>query len=245
MKLTSKPTADRRPLLAFGAHPDDIEFGCGGVIAREIRAGRRAHLVVCSRGESSTSGTPAERTAEARKAAGVLGATLEFVRLDGDARLEAKPAHAFALAAIIRRVRPGVVLAPSLVGNQHPDHSRLGRIVRDAARIARYGGVAKLRPRPAHAIGSLLYYAVTAEAAPEGMLPVLVDISDPEVVAIWKEAMSAHESQLSARNHVDLQLARARAQGLQAGVDYAQALYPNDPLIFSSLACLAGGARRF
>jgi LmbE family N-acetylglucosaminyl deacetylase len=81
------------------------------------------------------------------------GATVEFVELDGDASLEAKAAHALELAAVIRRVRPGIVLAPSLVENQHPDHPRLGRLVRDAARIARYGGVAKLRARPAHAIG--------------------------------------------------------------------------------------------
>ena len=46
---------------------------------------------------------------------------------------------------IIRRVRPGIVLAPSLVENQHPDHARLGRLVRDAARLARYGGVEELR----------------------------------------------------------------------------------------------------
>ena len=108
-------------------------------------AGGTAHFVVCSRGESATHGTPAERTAEAKKAAALLGATLEFIELDGDASLEVKAAHAIRLAAIIRRVRPGVVLAPSLVENQHPDHSRLGRLVRDAARLARYGGVKKLQ----------------------------------------------------------------------------------------------------
>ena len=118
---------------------------------------------------------------EARRAARLLGATLEFVELDGDARLEVRAAHALTLAAIIRRVRPGIVLAPTLVGNQHPDHPRLGRIVRDAARLARYGGLGGLRGRPAHAIGQLLYYAVSQEAEPAGALSVLIDISEPEV----------------------------------------------------------------
>src|ERR1700722_15814432 len=108
MKPGPKSHLKLAPLLAFGAHPDDIEFGCGGVIARETRAGRSAFLVVCSRGESASHGTPAARPAEARRAAGLLGATVEFVQLDGDAELEVKPAHSLALAAIIRRLRPGI-----------------------------------------------------------------------------------------------------------------------------------------
>src|SRR5580658_1713276 len=151
MRRTAKTTFESSPLLAFGAHPDDIEFGCGGIIARETIAGRKAHFVICSRGESATHGTPEERTAEARKAATLLGATVEFIELDGDGSLEVKASHAMKLAAIIRRVRPGVVFAPSLVENQHPDHPRLGRLVCDAARLARYGGVAKLRENAAHA----------------------------------------------------------------------------------------------
>src|SRR5208282_2512971 len=111
MKPSATSPSSPPPILAFGAHPDDIEFGCGGIIARETRAGRKAHLVVCSRGESASSGTPARRVAEARKAAALLGASIEFVLLGGDARLAATPAHALRLAAVIRRVRPGIVLA--------------------------------------------------------------------------------------------------------------------------------------
>ncbi|MFY9926021.1 MAG: PIG-L family deacetylase [Opitutaceae bacterium] len=245
MKPTAKSRPELAPLLAFGAHPDDIEFGCGGVAARESRLGRAVHMVVCSRGESASRGTPAVRASEARRAARLLGATLEFVELDGDARLEVRAAHALTLAAIIRRVRPGIVLAPTLVGNQHPDHPRLGRIVRDAARLARYGGLGGLRGRPAHAIGQLLYYAVSQEAEPAGALSVLIDISEPEVVAAWTAAMGAHRSQLSTRNYVELQLSRARVHGLRAGAAYAQALYPNDPLVFGELEPLLRGARRF
>jgi N-acetylglucosamine malate deacetylase 1 len=245
MKPSAKQLGDSAPLLAFGAHPDDIEFGCGGIIARETRSGRKAHFVICSRGESATHGTAAERTAEAENAAALLGATLEFIELDGDASLEAKPAHALKLAAVIRSVRPGIVLAPSLVENQHPDHPRLGRLVRDASRLARYGGLAKLKASPAHAIGPLLYYVVSQEAEPAGVLPLLMDISDPKVIATWKAAMEAHVSQMNTRNYVELQLARARVQGLRAGVEFAQALYPNDPLVFGSFTPLTRTARRF
>ena len=224
------------PILAFGAHPDDIEFACGGVIARETRSGRPAHLVVCSRGEAGSFGTPRERCAEARRAAAILGATLEFLLLDGDARLEMRSRHAIALAGVIRRVRPAVVLAPSPAENQHPDHSRLGRMVRDAARLARYGGVAGLARRPPHAIGRLFFYAVTSGAEPPGAQPVLIDVSAPDILAAWTAAMEAHASQVRARPYVEIQLARARVRGLEAGIGHAIALYPGDPLVLESPA---------
>jgi LmbE family N-acetylglucosaminyl deacetylase len=244
MKPTAKSLPERPPLLAFGAHPDDIEFGCGGIVANEVLCGRPAHLVVCSRGESGSNGTAAVRTAEARRAASVLGAALEFVRLDGDARLEVKAAHALRLAAIIRRVRPEFVLAPTLEENQHPDHWRLGRIVRDAVRLARYGGVAGLRRLRPHAAGALLFYAVGPGCEPPGVPPLLVDISAREVFTCWKASMEAHASQLRTRNYVDMQVARARVLGLAAGMDYAQALYPCNAIVLGSLAPLARPARR-
>src|ERR1700744_3350461 len=86
------------PLLAFGAHPDDIEFGCGGVIANETHAGRRAHFVVCSRGEAGTHGTPEQRVAEAKQSAGLLGATIAGSDLAGDAGLDLRATHAIKLA---------------------------------------------------------------------------------------------------------------------------------------------------
>jgi LmbE family N-acetylglucosaminyl deacetylase len=245
MKPTPTSPPEPLPLLVFGAHPDDIEFGCGGVIARETQAGRAAHFVVCSRGEAATHGTPRQRTVEAKKSAARLGATLEFVDLGGDAHLEVRRTHALALAAIIRRVRPGIVLAPTPVENQHPDHTALGRMVRDATRLARYGAVRELRKRPAHTIGQLLFYAVTVEAEPAGIQPVLIDISAPAVLDAWKAAMEAHASQAQTRNYVSLQLARASWQGQRCGVRFATALYPNDPLVFDSLGPLARAARRF
>jgi len=233
------------PALIFGAHPDDIEFGCGGIVARETRSGRPVHLVIGSRGEAGTNGTASERTAEAERAAKLLGATLEFVQLDGDAHLEVRAAHALKLAGILRRLRPSIVLAPTLEQNQHPDHWRLGQLVRDASRLARYGGLAELKALPPHAIGQLFFYAVTPNAEPAGIQPVLIDVSAPEVMSAWTAAMEAHASQLKTRNYVEQQLARARVSGGRCGTSAALALYPNDPLVFDSLAPLERGARRF
>jgi LmbE family N-acetylglucosaminyl deacetylase len=174
-----------------------------------------------------------------------LGARLEFLELDGDAHLQIRVAHAIKLANIIRRVRPGIVLAPSLAGNQHPDHPRLGQLVREACRLARYGGVKELRKLPPHTVEQLFYYAVTPEAEPSDITPVLIDVSGPEILKAWSSAMKAHATQVSARDYVDLQLTRARLRGLRAGVGHAIALFPNDPLVLDSFAGVVRGARRF
>ncbi|MGO8839314.1 MAG: PIG-L family deacetylase [Limisphaerales bacterium] len=244
-KRTSKSHPEPASLLAFGAHPDDIEFGCGGVIAKETRTGRKAHFVICSRGEAGTHGTPPQRMAEAKKSAALLGATVEFIELDGDAHLEIHAVHALKLAGVLRRMRPGIVLAPSLEENQHPDHAKLGQLVRDAARLARYGGLKELRRIRPHAVEQLFFYAVTPEAEPSGITPMLIDVSAPEIIAAWTASMEAHVSQVSRRSYVELQLTRARLRGLRAGIGHAIALFPNDPLVFDSLAQLGRSARRF
>lgn len=245
MKPGPKSPTKPAPLLAFGAHPDDIEFGAGGIVAREAQLGRPIHFVLCSHGEAGSHGTPKQRIAESKKAAKILGATIEFIKLDGDAHLEIRAAHAIKLAQIIRRTRPGIILAPSVVENQHPDHWRLGKLVRDAARLARFGGVKELRRLPPHAIDQLFFYAVTPEAEPRDISPVIFDVSAPEIISAWTAAMAAHQSQVKARNYLDLQLTRARLLGARAGIGHAIALFPNDPLVLDSLAQSGRSARRF
>jgi LmbE family N-acetylglucosaminyl deacetylase len=243
-----KPTPtvpDSSSLLVFGAHPDDIEFGCGGVVARETQAGRKAHLVVCSRGESGTHGTPARRTAEAKKAAGHLGASLEFVDLGGDAHFEMRVGHALKIAALVRRHRPAILMAPTALENQHPDHAVLGKLVRDAARLARYGGVKELRRLAPHAVNHVIFYAITADAEPRDQVPVYIDVSDEKVAEAWSAAMRAHLSQQQTRSYAELQLTRAALNGQRCGVRLAIPLFPGNPLVFDGLDSLGRGARRY
>jgi N-acetylglucosamine malate deacetylase 1 len=245
MKPTPNSNSEPGPLLVFGAHPDDIEFGCGGILALEVRAGRLVHLVVCSKGEAGTHGTPDQREAEAQAAAKVLGASLEFVELDGDAHLELRAAHAITLARRVREHKPDIVLAPTVVQNQHPDHWRLGTLVRDAVRLARYGGLEELRALAPHRIEQLFFYALGAEAEPRDAMPILVDVSRADVIATWTAAMQAHASQVRAREYVELQLSRARYHGLRAGVSHAIPLFPNDPILLDSLSAVERAARAF
>ena len=86
---------------------------------------------------------------------------------------------------------------------------------------------------------------MTPEGEPQGLTPVLVDISAPEIYGAWTAAMHAHASQVRSKAYVELQVTRSRAWGLRAGVTHAQALYSEDPLLVPSLAALGRGARSF
>lgn len=231
-------------ILAVGAHPDDIEFGCGGALLVEAARGSEIALCVCSRGEAGSNGTPNEREKEARSAAKVLGASLEFLEMGGDCHLEVSAANNLALARQIRSRRPNVLLAPVASLDQHPDHVVVSQLCRNAARLARYGGLEELRDQSPHAIQHHLEYAITPGAdSPNDRPGIRVDIS--EHFARWIELMECHRTQLRTRRYIELQTARARLLGLEAGVEYAQALYPTDDLMIASLGELPASVRLF
>jgi LmbE family N-acetylglucosaminyl deacetylase len=149
-------SSDVCSLLAIGAHPDDIEFGMGGVLLNELARGGKLSLVITSKGEAGTHGSPELREAEARNAAGILGADqrLTFLDFGGDGQQVASPEHTISLARIIREVKPSMVFAPHPLPNQHPDHVAVGTATRNACRLARFGGLEPLKQLPSHVIGS-------------------------------------------------------------------------------------------
>ena len=211
-------------ILGVGAHPDDLEFGCGGVLLAEAARGSEISLCICSRGEAGSNGTPNEREAEARSAAQILGAKIDFLEMGGDAHLEICAVNNIAVARQIRAARPDVLLSPVASPAQHPDHIVVSHLCRNAVRLARYGGLAELRDLSPHRIRRHLEYAITpsAESGHE-QRTIRVDIS--EYFARWVELMECHRTQLRTRRYIELQTARARLLGLESGIEYAQALY--------------------
>jgi LmbE family N-acetylglucosaminyl deacetylase len=232
-------------ILAFAPHPDDLEFGCGPILFQESARSIPVHCILTSYGEAASNGTPKIREQEAQAAAKILGTTLEFAPLTTDAHLHPSPQHAIAIAAHIRTHKPQILLAPTPCENQHPDHTALAKIVRDAARLARYAGLPELKRLPPHATPALLFYAITPDAEPRDTLPLLIDISAPETLAAWTAAMTAHASQMKTKNYLDLQLTRARLHGLRASTSHALPLYPNDPLLLPNLNAITKTARAF
>jgi len=226
-------------ILAVGAHPDDIEFGCAAVLIKEIRRGHLVHMMILSRGEAGSSGTPAEREQESRSAAHKMGATVEFLDFGGDGRWQDSPENRLRFAAAIRTFRPELVLAPDTAENQHPDHSAAGRLVRDACRLARYGGL--LPEVPVHRVTGLYYYTITQHI---GRMPDLViDVSD--AAAEWEAVMRIHQTQVRTKNYLELQLSAARVLGLSIGVEHAIGLWANDPVRVEALSDLRLSSRNF
>jgi LmbE family N-acetylglucosaminyl deacetylase len=228
-------------ILAVGAHPDDVEFGCAAILIQEARAGHAVRILVTSKGEAASSGTPVERAEEARSAALIIGAEIDFLDLGGDCNIAVTPANAVPIAREIRAFRPDIVLAPHPGENQHPDHSAVGKLTRDAARLARYGGFAQLRGLPSHQIGSLYFYAITQVFVEPPQL--VIDVS--KVFAEWQAAIQCHQSQMRTRSYPDLVTSRAKTWGAAIGVDYAVGLWLNDPVRIGSLGDLPLSARYF
>ena len=243
--MATNPSGFRaRRILAVGAHPDDIEFGCGGVLLSEAARGSEITLCVCSRGEAASNGTPAEREAEARAAAAFLGASIEFLDMGGDCRLVVSSVNALALARRIRALQPEIILAPTRTTPQHPDHIVVGELCDTAARLARYGGLDELRDLPPHQITHGFGYAVTPAAEPtHDRVALRVDISAH--FERWIQLLECHKTQLRTRRYLELQTARARVLGLEAGVEYAQALFPTDDFLIQTLGDLPPSVRLF
>ncbi|MEZ5330508.1 MAG: bacillithiol biosynthesis deacetylase BshB1 [Thermoanaerobaculia bacterium] len=118
-------------VLAVGAHPDDAELGCGATLALLAGRGYRIGLVHLTRGEAGTRGTPERRRREAEGAAEALGASALEILNCGDGGLRTGPDEEDALIAVLRRLRPELVLGPT-PSDRHPDHGRAHRLLADA-----------------------------------------------------------------------------------------------------------------
>lgn len=130
-------------LLAFGAHPDDVELCCGGWLLLAADRGQRTGVVDLTRGELATNGTPEIRDQEAAAAADALGlAVRENLRLPDGGLLADDPLQLAALVGAIRRHRPDLALAPWTEA-RHPDHTATGHLAKKAVFFA---GLRKYRP---------------------------------------------------------------------------------------------------
>jgi len=174
----------------------------------------------------------------------LLGAAIEFLDLGGDCRLDSSAANNLAVARTIRKERADVLLSPTAVRNQHPDHIVVSQLCRHGARLARYGGLGELNEQPAHTIKHHFEYAITPEAEPPNDgVSLRIDIGAK--FERWVELMECHQTQLRTRRYVDLQTARARSLGLEAGVEYAQVLFPTADFLIANLDDLPLSVRLF
>jgi bacillithiol biosynthesis deacetylase BshB1 len=225
-------------ILAIGPHPDDAEFGCSALLIKEVNKGNQVKILVLTKGEAGTKGTPEIREQESRDAAKIIGADIEFLEMGGDCHIEHNPKNGMLIAKHIRGYKPDILLTPQPDEDQHPDHSAAGKIARDAARFARYGGLTELKDLPTHKITALYFYAITQDF---GNRPdIVVDIGD--VYDQWMKTVHAHKTQMQNKNYDELFAMRF---GVTIGVNYAQGLWVNDPIRLDGVSDITLSSRNY
>ncbi len=201
MSTTNLDTPGRA--LAVGAHPDDVEFGCGGTLAKWAADGCEIFHLVCtdgSRGSWDPDQDPAElvslRQQEQRAASRALGGKGEVVFLGWpDGELEAGLRQRWQIAAAIRKLRPDVVLGhdPWKRYRLHPDHRNAGFLVTDGIVAARDPLFFPETDAPPHRPSALLLF----EADEADHVEDVTDWVDAKLAALLE-----HRSQLRSTMHI-------------------------------------------
>lgn len=127
-------------ILAFGAHPDDVELSCSGTLMKHIANGKTVAIVDLTRGELGSRGTPEIRKAEAEKAGKIMGIAQRKILDLGDGHFENNESNRRKLIEMVRHFKPEIVLC-NAVSDRHPDHGRASQLTSEACF---YAGLVKI-----------------------------------------------------------------------------------------------------
>ena len=221
---TSAPAPSPLDILAIAAHRDDVEQTCGGTLLLQQSLGRRTAILDLTQGESGTRGTAQERADEAAAAAAILKVSHREALDLPDGSLQNTLEARLKIAAVLRRLRPRVVVLPYWQG-RHPDHYTASTLGYEACFAA---GLSKLDlPGPPHRPYKILYASLYADVRPT----FVVDITPH--IETRLQALLAYRSQYGNRPQGsglfvpeeeirERTFATARHYGLLAGVRYAE-----------------------
>lgn len=118
-------------ILAFGAHPDDVELGCSGTIAKEVSLGKTVGIIDLTRGELGTRGSVEIRDQEAALAAEILGISVRENLNMRDGFFVNDEAHQLEIIKRIRKYKPEIVIC-NAIEDRHIDHGKGSKLVSDA-----------------------------------------------------------------------------------------------------------------
>lgn len=233
-------------ILAFGAHPDDVELGCGGTLAKEIALGKKVGIVDLTRGELGTRGSAEIRDQEAAAAAKILGvAVRENLRMRDGFFINDEP-HQMQIIQMIRKYRPDIVLC-NAVDDRHIDHGKGSALVSDACFLSglrkietNYDGENQLAHRPKQ----VYHYIQWKNLKPD----FVVDITGYNELKI--DAIMAYSSQfynpdtnepetpIATKNFLESLNYRAQDLGRLIGTDFGEGFTAERHLAVNSLSDL-------
>jgi bacillithiol biosynthesis deacetylase BshB1 len=186
-------------ILAFGSHPDDVELGCGGTIAKEISLGKKVGIIDLTRGELGTRGTAEIRDAESAAAAKILGVSVRENLHMRDGFFINDEEHQLAVIRMLRKYQPDIVLC-NAVEDRHIDHGKGSKLVSDACFLSglrrietEYNG----EPQQAWRPKAVYHYIQWVNLVPD----IVVDITGFNAKRV--EAILAYKSQFYDPNSPD------------------------------------------
>ena len=219
-------------ILAFGAHPDDVELSCGGTILKEIDNGKTVGIIDLTKGELGTRGNAQTREIEASNAASILGVSFRNNLSFSDGFIVNDKAHQLEVIKLIRHYQPEIVLC-NAIDDRHIDHGVASKLVSDACFLS---GLIKIETKflDSEAVQapwrpkSIYHYIQWKPLEPD----FVVDISDQidkkmeSVMAYSTQFYNPNsqdpETPISSKNFVDSVHYRAADLGRLIGVGYAE-----------------------
>ena len=218
-------------VLVFGPHPDDSEIGAGGVLAKLSAEGHACGIVDLTLGEMGTGGTVEIRKQEAARAAEILGLSIRENLGMPDCGVEDTFENRAAVAELIRKYRPDVVLGtyydlPPGRGLGHNDHMKGGQIVAHGANFAHLKKL-DVQYEPWYPKATYFYFL-----PPDVMPSFVVDVTDYHEQ--WMDSIMAHTSQFGRPDqNPNIRMffeSHATRWARWVGGKYAQAFYSQWPL---------------
>ena len=217
-------------ILAIGAHPDDVELGCGGTLAKLISEGKTVAVIDLTQGELGTRGTNVTRAEEAAESTRIMGyVSRENLKMK-DGFLVNSEQYQMQIVKMIRKYQPEMVFANS-IDDRHPDHAKASKLVSDACFLS---GLVKIETsldnesqkawRPKHIFNYIQWKHITPA--------FVIDVSDFMEKKI--EACLAYKTQfydpnstepmtpIASKDFLESLTYRAQDLGRLSGVDYAE-----------------------
>ncbi len=217
-------------ILAFGAHPDDVELGCSATLAKEISLGKKVGIIDLTRGELGTRGSAELRDKEAAAAAKILGVHIRENLGFADGFFVNDKEHQLEIIKMIRKYQPDIVLC-NAVDDRHIDHPKGSKVVSDACFLSglikietELEGIQQEKWRPKN----VYHYIQWKNLKPDFVVDV-TGFMDKKMDAVFAYGSQFYdpnsdepETPITSKNFTDSIKYRARDLGRLIGVDYAE-----------------------
>ena len=233
-------------ILAFGAHPDDVELGCSGTIAKEISLGKKVGIIDLTRGELGTRGSVEIRNLEAAKASKILGISARENLDMRDGFFVNDEEHQMKIIKMIRKYQPEIVLC-NAIDDRHIDHGKGSKLVSDACFLSGLRMIETSidgKNQEAWRPKVVYHYIQWKNLEPDFVVDIsnFIEVKMESILAYSSQFYNPNtnepESPISSKNFLDSVKYRAQDLGRITGVEYAEGFTTERYLAVNSLTDL-------